>query len=57
VLGSLLVNIGLAVVSLLINLVTDSIEASLSSGVERGVAVLGDILVGLLGSGRAGAGD
>ena len=42
-LGSLLVDIGLAVVTLLIDLVANSVKASLSAGVERGVAVLGDL--------------
>lgn len=48
---SLLVNIGLAVVSLLIDLVTNGVEAGLGTSVKRGVAVLGDLLVGFLGSG------
>ncbi len=55
VLGSLLVNIGLAVVSLLIELVGDGIASSLGAGAEVGIAVLGDVLVGLLGSSGTGA--
>merc|ERR1739841_131221 len=55
VLGSLLVNIGLAVVSLLIELVGDGIASGLGAGAEVGIAVLGDVLVGLLGSSGTGA--
>lgn len=60
-LGCLLVDIGLAVVSLLVKLVADGITSSLGSGGELCVAVLGDVLVGLLGSSggspRDGLGD
>jgi hypothetical protein len=55
VLGSLLVDIGLAVVSLLIEFVGDGITSSLGAGAQVGIAVLGDVLVGLLGSGGTGA--
>jgi hypothetical protein len=57
VLGSLLVDIGLAVVSLFIELVGDGITGSLGAGAQVGIAVLGDVLVGLLGSGGTGARD
>jgi len=57
VLGGLLVDIGLAVVCLLIELVTDGITGSLGTGAEAGVAVFGDVLVGLLGGSGARALD
>ena len=50
-LSGLLVDIGRAVVLLLVELVTDSILGSRGTSAERGVAVLGDLLVGLLGGG------
>lgn len=50
-LGGLLVDIGLSVVSLLVDLVADGVHASLGSGGQRSVAVLGNVLVGLLRSG------
>lgn len=56
-LGCLLVDIGLAVVSLLVKLVADGITSSLGSGGELCVAVLGDVLVGLLGRTRGGLVD
>lgn len=57
VLCGLVVNIGLSVVLLLVELVTDSIGGSLSSGAEGCITVLGDVLVGLLRCGRTGALD
>ena len=57
VLGGLLVDVGLAVVGLLVDLVADSITGSLGAGSERRIAILGYALVGLLGSGGAGALD
>ena len=56
-LGSLAVEIGLAVVGLLVELVADGITSSLGAGADAGVAVLGDLLVGLLGSGGGGSLD
>jgi hypothetical protein len=44
VLGGLLVDIGLAVVGLLVNLVARSVKGSLGTGAEGGVAVLGNVL-------------
>ena len=55
VLSSLLVDIGLAVVGLLVELVGDGIASSLGAGAEVGIVVLGDVLVGLLGSSGTGA--
>jgi hypothetical protein len=54
VLGSLLVDIGLAVVGLLIELVGDGITGGLGTGSDLRVAVFGNVLVGLLGSGGTG---
>lgn len=56
-LGGLLVDISLSVVSLLVDLVADGITGSLSSGGERSVAVLGDVLVGFLGGSGTGTLD
>ena len=56
-LGGLLVDISLAVVGLLVDLVADGVAGGLGACSEAGVAVLGDGLVGLLGSGGAGALD
>jgi len=56
-LSSLLVEISLAIVGLLIDLVRDSITGSLNSCAEGGVAVFGDCLVGFLGSSCGGALD
>jgi len=49
VLGSLLVDIGSAVVLLLVDLVTDGVLGGGGTGAEGGVAVLGNLLVALLG--------
>jgi len=57
VLGSLFVDIGLAVVALLVNLVGEGVSSSLGSGTKAGVAVFGNILVCLLGGSGGGAGD
>lgn len=57
VLGGLLVDIGLAVVRLLVDLVSDGITSSLGSGSDGGIAVFGDLLVGLLGCGGTGTLD
>ena len=54
-LGSLLVNIGSAVVLLLVHLVTDGVLGSGGAGADGGVAVLGNLLVGLLGGGGESA--
>lgn len=56
-LGGLLVDIGLAVVRLLVDLVSDGITGSLGSGSERGITIFGDLLVGLLGCGGTGTLD
>lgn len=56
-LRSLSVHIGLAVVSLLVDLIGDGITSGLGTGGEVGIAVFGNILVGLLGSRGAGALD
>ena len=45
VLSSLLVDISLAVVGLLVNLVRDGITGSLGTGREVGVSVLGDLAI------------
>jgi len=57
VLGGLTVDIGLAVVGLLVELVSNGITGSLGTGAEGGVGVLGDVLVGLLGSSASSALD
>jgi hypothetical protein len=57
VLGGLAVDVGLAVVGLLVKLVRDGITGGLGTGREAGVAVLGHVLVGLLGRGGTGALD
>lgn len=54
VLGSLLVDISRGVVLLLVDLVANGVLASGQTGAEVGVAVLGDLLVGLLGAGGGG---
>lgn len=48
-------DIGLGVVDLLVLLVTDGVDGSAGAGADFGVGVLGDLLVGLLGSGGTGA--
>lgn len=50
-LGSLVVDISLSVVCLLVELVGDGVTSGLCSCSEAGIAVLGDVLVGLLGCG------
>lgn len=55
VLRSFLVNISLSVVFLLVELVTDSILGCGGSGAEGSVAILSDLLVGLLRCGGTGA--
>ena len=55
VLSSLLVEIGLAVVGLLVELVADGITSSLGAGADACVVILGDVLVGLLGSSGGGS--
>src|SRR5689334_13543465 len=57
VLSGLLVEIGLSVVALLVELVADGITSGLGAGAEACVAVLGDVLVGLLGSSGGSALD
>lgn len=57
VLSSLLVNIGLAVVSLLIDLVGDGITSGLGTGGELRVVVLGHVLVGFFRGSGGGALD
>jgi hypothetical protein len=54
VLGSLLVDAGRGAVLLLVELVTDGILGGRGTSANTGVAVLGNVLVGLLGSGRDG---
>ena len=56
-LGSLLVDVGVGVVLLLVDLVANGILGGGGTAAEGGVVVLGDLLVGLLGSGRASALD
>lgn len=48
-------DIGLGVVDLLVLLVTDGVDGGAGTGAPVGVGVLGDLLVGLLGSGGTGA--
>lgn len=50
-------DIGLGVVGLLVLLVNDGVLGGAGAGADVGVAVLGDVLVGLLGSLGAGALD
>lgn len=50
-------DIGLGVVGLLVLLVEDSILGSAGAGADLGIVVLGDLLVGLLGSLSTGALD
>lgn len=50
-------DISLSVVCLLIKLVADGIAGSLGTGAEGGIAVLGDLLVGLLAGGGTGTLD
>jgi hypothetical protein len=57
VLDRLLVQVGPAVVRLLVDLVADGVLASLKTGVERSVRVLGDLLVGFFADCGAGALD
>lgn len=57
VFGSLLVDIGLAVVSLLVELVGDGITSGLGASRKVRVAVLGHVLVGFLRGRRGGALD
>lgn len=57
VLGGLLVNVSLSVVLLLVKLVGDSVRGSLSSGAERSVTILCDVLVGFLGGRGTGSLD
>ena len=57
VLSSFLVDIGLAVVSLLVDLVAHGVAGGLNAGAKLGIAVLGHVLVGFLGRGGAGALD
>lgn len=53
VLGGLVVDVSLSVVCLLVDLVGDGITSGLCSGTDAGIAVLGNILVSLLGCGGA----
>ena len=48
-------DIGLSVVGLLVDLVADHVAGGLGARAERGVAVLGDVLVGLLARSRGAA--
>lgn len=48
-------DISLGVVDLLVLLVTDGIDGGAGAGAPAGTGVLGDLLVGLLGSGGTGA--
>ena len=54
VLSSLLVDIGRGVVLGLVDLVTEGVLGSSGTGAHAGVVVLGDLLVGLLGSTGSG---
>jgi len=51
VLGRLLVDISLGVVLCLVHLVSDSVLASTQTSSEGSITILGNVLVGLLGSG------
>jgi len=51
----LLVALGRDVVLLLVLLVAESVDAGIEAGADGGVGVLGDRLVGLLGSRSGGA--
>jgi hypothetical protein len=51
------VDISLGVVLLLVGLVLDSVDTGVGTGSEACVGVLGDVLVGLLGSGGTGTLD
>jgi uncharacterized ion transporter superfamily protein YfcC len=53
--GSLLVGLGRSVVLVLLGLVPDGITSGLEASADAGVVVLGDLLVGLLGSLVGGA--
>ena len=57
VLGSLLVGGGRSIVLVLVALVLEGVNAGLGTSSKAGVVVLGDLLVGLLGSTRGGALD
>lgn len=50
-------DISLGVVSRLVKLVLNSIDTGVGTGVEAGIAVLGNLLVGLLGGGGGGTLD
>lgn len=50
-------DIGLDIVAVLVDLVTDSIDGSVGTSAQLGIGVLGNLLVGLLGSSRAEALD
>lgn len=52
-----LVGVGLGVVGDLVLLVDDGVLGGASAGADAGVVVLGDVLVGLLGSSGTGALD
>ena len=56
-LSGLAVDVSLAVVGLLVELVSDGITGSLGTGAEGGVGVFGNVLVGLLGSSAGSALD
>lgn len=53
--SSLLVGLSRSVVAVLLRLVLQGIDTSVSTGAQVGVVVLGDLLVGLLGSTAGGA--
>jgi hypothetical protein len=55
--GGLLVGLGRSVVLVLLGLVPDGITSGLKASTDAGVVVLGDVLVGLLGSLVGGALD
>ena len=55
--GGLLVGLGAGVVAVLLGLVLQGIDASLSTSADGGVVVLGNLLVGLLGRTSGGALD
>lgn len=56
-LSSLLVNISLGLVGGLVEFVSDGILCGSGAGAQAGIVVLGDLLVGLLGSLRTGTLD
>jgi len=53
--SGLLVGLSRSVVAVLLRLVLQGVDTGLSTGAQAGIVVLGDVLVGLLGSTVGGA--